>query len=90
MTALNFDSNTDDYMWNDLDLFMGGVSGYTVLMVLSPNSIYGNDDAIDNNALWGPDDDRRSLGDVHGQGPGGLDDHRGAAATRWGWRSGTG
>jgi len=55
MTALNFDSNTDDYMWNNLDLFMGGVSGYTVLMVLSPNSIYGNDDAIDNNALWGPD-----------------------------------
>ena len=24
MTALNFDSNTADYMWNDLDLTMGG------------------------------------------------------------------
>jgi hypothetical protein len=34
---------------------MGGVTGYTVLMVLSPNSIYGNDDTVDNNALWGPD-----------------------------------
>jgi hypothetical protein len=55
MTALNFDSNTNDYMWINLDLFMGGTSGYTVLMVLSPNSIYGNDDTVDNNALWGPD-----------------------------------
>jgi hypothetical protein len=55
MTALNFDSNTGDYMWNNLDLYMGGVTGYTVLMVLSPNSIYGNDDTVDNNALWGPD-----------------------------------
>ena len=54
MTALNFDSNTSDFMWNNLDLIMGGVTGYTVLMAMSPNSIYGNDDTIDNNALWSP------------------------------------
>ena len=55
MSALNFDSNTGDYMWNNLDLTMGGVLGYTVLMVMSPNSIYGNDDTVESNALWGPD-----------------------------------
>ena len=55
MSALNFDSDTNDYMWNNLDLFMGGTMGYTVIMVLSPNSIYGNNDAVDSNALWAPD-----------------------------------
>jgi len=55
MTALNFDSNTVDYLWNDLTLAMGGVSGYTVVMVMSPNSIYGNDATVIENALWGPD-----------------------------------
>lgn len=55
MSALNFDSDTVDYMWNNLDLIMGGTMGYTVIMVLSPNSIYGNDITVDNNALWSPD-----------------------------------
>ena len=54
MTALNFDSNTTDYMWCDLSLALGGTSGYTVIMVLSPNSIYGNDEDVTDNALWGP------------------------------------
>lgn len=56
MTVLNFDSDTADYMWNDLSLFMGGTSGYTVLMVMSPNSIYGNNTDVVENALWSPDD----------------------------------
>jgi hypothetical protein len=56
MTVLNFDSNTIDYMTNDLSLVMGGTSGYTVLMVLSPNSIYGNDSSVPSNALWAPAD----------------------------------
>ena len=42
-------------MWNDLTLAMGGTEGYTVIMVMSPNSIYGNDLAYVDNALWGPD-----------------------------------
>ena len=54
MSALNFDSNTADYMWNDLTGFMGGTFGYTVLMVMSPNSMYGNDATVVENALWGP------------------------------------
>jgi hypothetical protein len=54
MTALNFDSNTDDYLWNDLSLYMGGAEGYTVVMVLCPNSIYGNDPDVVDKGLWGP------------------------------------
>jgi hypothetical protein len=54
MTALNFDSNTADAMTIDLDTQMGGTSGYTVIMVLNPNSIYGNDVTVIENALWGP------------------------------------
>jgi hypothetical protein len=54
MSALNFDSDTADYMWNDLDRFMGGVSGYTVLMVMSPNSVYGNNIDVFENGLWAP------------------------------------
>jgi hypothetical protein len=53
-SALNFDSNTGDYLTNNLDLIMGGTSGYTVIMVLNPNSIYGNDPTATDNALWGP------------------------------------
>lgn len=55
MSALNFDSNTNDYMWNNLGLTMGGISGYTVIMVMSPNSVYGNDSTVYSNALWGPE-----------------------------------
>jgi hypothetical protein len=55
MTALNFDSDTTDYMWINLDLAMGGTDGYTVIMVMNPNSIYGNDTSEVDNALWGPD-----------------------------------
>jgi hypothetical protein len=55
MTALNFDSNTQDYMWINLDLAMGGTSGYTVIMVMSPSSIFGNDETVVDNTLWGPE-----------------------------------
>ena len=55
MSALNFDSDTTDYMWNNLELNLGGVMGYTVIMVMSPNSIYGNNTDVVENALWGPD-----------------------------------
>jgi len=55
MTALNFDSNTLDYMWINLSLIMGGTSGYTVIMVMCPNSVYGNDPGVKTNALWGPE-----------------------------------
>ena len=55
MTVLNFDSDTASYLTNDLSLLMGGTSGYTVVMVLSPNSFYGNDPNVVSNGLWGPD-----------------------------------
>jgi hypothetical protein len=55
MSALNFDSDTNDYMWIDLSLALGGTTGYTVIMVMSPNSVYGNDTSVHDNTLWGPD-----------------------------------
>ena len=54
MTALNFDSNTRDFMANDLGPYIGGTTGYTVVMAMSPNSIYGNDPTITSHALWAP------------------------------------
>jgi len=54
VTGLNFDSNTADYLTNDLSLSMGGVEGYTLIMALIPNSIYGNDETMIENALWSP------------------------------------
>ena len=56
MKGLNFDSDTHDYLSINLDLIMGGTSGYTVIMVVSPNSIYGNNTDVIENALWGPQD----------------------------------
>src|SRR5262245_16251736 len=53
VTALNFDSDTADYMFIDLDLSLGGTSGYTLIMVANLNSIYGNNTAVKDNALWG-------------------------------------
>lgn len=54
VTALNFDSDTRDFLTNDLSQTMGGVTGYTVIMVLNPNSIYGDDPTVVEKALWGP------------------------------------
>lgn len=54
MTALNFDSDTVDYMWNNLNPVMGGAAGYTVILVFSPNSVYGNNDEVPENGLWAP------------------------------------
>jgi hypothetical protein len=54
MTVLNFDSDTKDYLACDLGGIMGGSLGYTVIMVLNPNSIYGDDPTVVEKALWGP------------------------------------
>lgn len=54
-SVLNFDSDTKDFMWIDLSLIMGGTMGYTLLMVLSPNSVYGNNANVPSTTLWGPD-----------------------------------
>ena len=53
-TALNFDSDSRSHMWLDLNGAMSGSSGYTVVMVLSPNSVYGNNVAVPYNGLWCP------------------------------------
>jgi hypothetical protein len=54
MTCLNFDSDTADYLSCDLNLAMGGSNGYSVIMVMSPNSVYGNNPDVPANGLFGP------------------------------------
>jgi len=53
-SALNFDSDNQNHMWTDLSTSYGGASGYTVIMVVSPNSVYGNDPTVAYNGLWCP------------------------------------
>ena len=57
MTCLNFDSDTADYLVNDMTLTMGGSQGYSIIMVLSPNSMYGNNPDVPANGLLGPMND---------------------------------
>lgn len=52
--ALNFDSDARKHMWGDFTNSIGGSAGYTVLMVLSPTSIYGNSPDTTFQGLWGP------------------------------------
>lgn len=68
VTALVFDSDSGDYLTNDLSQSLGGSTGYTVIMVLNPNSIYGDDSAAVEKALWGPPfsgDDANPFPDTH-------------------------
>ena len=57
-------------MWNDLSLSMGGADGYTVIMVMSPNSIYGNDTDVFEQRAVGPNSARGPTTDGVSTGPG--------------------
>lgn len=52
LPALNFDSDAGEYLIADFANTIGGASGYTVIMVMSPNSVYGNNDDVLYNGLW--------------------------------------
>lgn len=52
LPALNFDSDAGEFLMADFTANIGGASGYTVLMVMSPNSVYGNSDTVPYNGLW--------------------------------------
>lgn len=54
--ALNFDSDAKKHMWANFDASLGGSNGYTVIMVMNPNSVYGNDETVPYNGLWCPGD----------------------------------
>ena len=63
MNALNFDSDSRCHMWADFSPNFGAAVGYTVIMVMSPNSVYGNNVAVPYNGIWCPG----------GETPGGVD-----------------
>lgn len=52
--ALNFDSDSSQHMWADFTPTIGGASGYTLIMVMSPNSTYGNNVGVPYNGIWSP------------------------------------
>lgn len=52
VSALNFDTDTRNHMWANFAASFGGGTGYTVVMVLSPNSVFGNDPAQPYSGLW--------------------------------------
>jgi hypothetical protein len=52
--ALNFDSDTQNYLTCDFRSLFGGSAGYTVILVMNPNSSYGNNVAVPYNGLWCP------------------------------------
>jgi len=51
LPALNFDSDTRNHMWMDMHNIMNP-TGYTVIMVMSPNSAYGRDVDVPYNGIW--------------------------------------
>lgn len=51
-TALNFDSDTADYLTANLSRTISTILGYSVVMVMSPNSVFGNDVTVPFNGLW--------------------------------------
>lgn len=53
-STLNFDSDTQNHLWCDFTSTIGGSSGYTVIMVMSPNSVYGNNADVPFHGLWCP------------------------------------
>lgn len=54
--ALNFDSDSANYLQASFAGTLTGSSGFTVIMVLSPNSAYGNNVDVPYNGLWCPQD----------------------------------
>jgi hypothetical protein len=50
MEALNFDSDSKQHLWMDLESV--APYGYTVIMVMSPNSVYTNDADVPYNGIW--------------------------------------
>lgn len=51
--ALNFDSDTRDHFWADLNsTAVGGSLGYTVIMVVNLNSAFGNSTQRIYNGIW--------------------------------------
>lgn len=51
--AINFDSDSYEHMWTNLSTALGGATGYTMLMVASLNSVYGDRD-LPYTGIWCP------------------------------------
>jgi len=54
MSAMNFDSDSREHFHANLSGVVGGGSGYTVIMAVNMNSVYGNNLDIPYSGIWCP------------------------------------
>lgn len=66
--ALNFDSDSQNYLSASFEGYLSGSAGYTVIMVMSPNSAYGNNVSVPYNGLWTPQSKEHNYFSVDMQG----------------------
>lgn len=52
--ALNFDADGKEHLWTNINEALGGAGGYSVVMTLSLNSVYGNNQITPSSGLWCP------------------------------------
>jgi hypothetical protein len=52
--GLNFDSDSREHMWCNMNAALAGAAGYTVIMVANLNSVYGNNLDLPYNGIWCP------------------------------------
>lgn len=70
-TALNFDSDSFEHMWTNLSEALGGAAGYTVVMCMSLNSVYGNNQTVPYSGLWCPGSATPAIGEAISETPDG-------------------
>lgn len=67
--ALNFDSDSFEHMWANVDPVLGGGNSYTVIMVGAMNSVYGNNLTVPYSGLWCPGQPTPAPGEVMAEDP---------------------
>lgn len=66
--ALNFDSDSANYLTASFEGYLSGITGFTIIMMMSPNSAYGNNVDVPYNGLWCPKDKSENWTEITTQG----------------------
>ena len=67
--GLNFDTDSFEHMWTDLTQVLGGTAGYSVVMCLSLNSVYGDNTDVPYAGLWCPGSPTPAVGEPISEAP---------------------
>lgn len=68
-TGLNFDADNFEHMWTNLDESLGGTAGYTVVMCVALNSVYGDNTDVPYAGLWCPGSATPAVGEAISEPP---------------------